>query len=275
MRAQRVGLRLPGSISRSTCGSSNADVQGCRPADRVLYPSIDDDCFCCTNVFNVPKGATRSTSAMLWSASPMVMLRCTERRSRTTTCTTRSRCCKGAMHWCSGHHAWPSYQLATSWLCLSPRLGMTMRMMAALQPSILPLTVSWCGPSHGWPHAKTRTITSLSVAVAVFRQAMNYNDISPLENMHARNTFLIMREPSCNIFANVDTAQRKTSRKSIVAMILATDMQWHVKKQRELESRKLQAVRVPAETCSSIFKKQAQDCLAPLSLSGSSLIVDR
>ena len=59
--------------------------------------------------------------------------------------------------------------------------------------------------------------------------------------MHAKNTFAIMKEQGCDIFTSLDPAQRKKARASIVALILATDMQSHATKQKLLEGQQVRA----------------------------------
>merc|ERR1719419_386388 len=54
-----------------------------------------------------------------------------------------------------------------------------------------------------------------------------YNDVSVLENMHAHETFKLLRQEEFNIFANIDVADRKELRKIIINAILATDMTHH------------------------------------------------
>lgn len=55
--------------------------------------------------------------------------------------------------------------------------------------------------------------------------AVHYNDISVLENMHARELFIILNEPSCNIIEAVPDYWH--IRKLIIDLILATDMTKH------------------------------------------------
>jgi len=54
-----------------------------------------------------------------------------------------------------------------------------------------------------------------------------YNDVSVLENMHAHETFMLLRKDELNIFAKLDVADRKDLRKIIINAILATDMTHH------------------------------------------------
>jgi len=54
-----------------------------------------------------------------------------------------------------------------------------------------------------------------------------YNDVSVLENMHAHETFMLLRREELNIFAKLADADRKDLRKIIINAILATDMTHH------------------------------------------------
>ena len=54
--------------------------------------------------------------------------------------------------------------------------------------------------------------------------ALNYNDISCLENYHTSTLFKILRKDENNIFENMDINNYKHIRKRIVNQILATDM---------------------------------------------------
>ena len=57
--------------------------------------------------------------------------------------------------------------------------------------------------------------------------AMNYNDVSVLENHHASTTFQTIAKPTCNILVALDDQQRKDARKLICEAIFATDMIKH------------------------------------------------
>jgi len=54
-----------------------------------------------------------------------------------------------------------------------------------------------------------------------------YNDVSVLENMHAHETFMLLRKEELNIFAKLKVDDRKDLRKIIINAILATDMTHH------------------------------------------------
>ena len=57
--------------------------------------------------------------------------------------------------------------------------------------------------------------------------AIRYNDISPLENMHCALLFEVMSSEGCNIFANLEEADRKDARRVVINTILCTDMAKH------------------------------------------------
>ena len=58
--------------------------------------------------------------------------------------------------------------------------------------------------------------------------ALNYNDISVLENMHISETFkLIHSNKNCNIFENFDKNEYKKIRKQMISCVLSTDMSHH------------------------------------------------
>ena len=57
--------------------------------------------------------------------------------------------------------------------------------------------------------------------------ALNYNDISCLENFHASTLFRILRKEENNIFENMNSNNYKQIRKRMVNQILSTDMVNH------------------------------------------------
>lgn len=57
--------------------------------------------------------------------------------------------------------------------------------------------------------------------------ALQYNDVSVLENMHCAKSFLIMKRNDCNIFGGLNNDDWCKARKVIVEMILETDMSKH------------------------------------------------
>jgi hypothetical protein len=65
--------------------------------------------------------------------------------------------------------------------------------------------------------------------------ALVYNDKSVLENHHCALAFEIFKLPSANIFVDVPSAFRKSVRKSMIEMILSTDMMTHFTLRDELD----------------------------------------
>ena len=59
------------------------------------------------------------------------------------------------------------------------------------------------------------------------RLSLSYNDTSTLENMHASLCFSIMRKDGCDVFSEVEKANRQQARKLIISTIINTDMTYH------------------------------------------------
>eukprot|EP00743_Colponemidia_sp_Colp-15_P006379 GILK01006866.1.p1 GENE.GILK01006866.1~~GILK01006866.1.p1 ORF type:complete len:736 (+),score=122.25 GILK01006866.1:128-2335(+) len=57
--------------------------------------------------------------------------------------------------------------------------------------------------------------------------AVTYNDISVLENMHCATLFRILAQDGRNIFGNLSSKDKLSSRKMMIAMILDTDLSRH------------------------------------------------
>jgi len=64
-----------------------------------------------------------------------------------------------------------------------------------------------------------------------------YNDKSPLENMHARDTFAAMQKKDCDILGTLDGPDFKRARQLIVDSIIGTDMAFHKKHVDELSAK--------------------------------------
>uniref|UniRef100_K3W5J5 Phosphodiesterase n=1 Tax=Globisporangium ultimum (strain ATCC 200006 / CBS 805.95 / DAOM BR144) TaxID=431595 RepID=K3W5J5_GLOUD len=58
--------------------------------------------------------------------------------------------------------------------------------------------------------------------------AVQYNDRSILESMHVAETFFIMRNPLCDIFARMKDKPYREIRKAIIEMVLSTDLSMHL-----------------------------------------------
>merc|ERR1719199_1128361 len=65
--------------------------------------------------------------------------------------------------------------------------------------------------------------------------ALQYNDRSPLENMHCAKLYSIVNMPDSNVFANLTRDQYKEVRKYCIETILHTDMMGHNAMVKELQ----------------------------------------
>ena len=84
---------------------------------------------------------------------------------------------------------------------------------------LLGLVVSATGHDLGHPGYNNNFLVNSNSDLA-----LNYNDISCLENFHTSTLFKILRKDENNIFENMDINNYKHIRKRIVNQILATDM---------------------------------------------------
>ena len=84
---------------------------------------------------------------------------------------------------------------------------------------LLGLVVSATGHDLGHPGYNNNFLVNSNSDLA-----LNYNDISCLENYHTSTLFKILRKDENNIFENMDINNYKHIRKRIVNQILATDM---------------------------------------------------
>lgn len=57
--------------------------------------------------------------------------------------------------------------------------------------------------------------------------AIQYNDVSVLENMHASTTFSLLNKPGCNILENLSLEDWFKIRKTVLNLILDTDLSRH------------------------------------------------
>lgn len=65
--------------------------------------------------------------------------------------------------------------------------------------------------------------------------ALQYNDKSPLENMHCAKLYTLMANPSTNVFSKLSKDQYKEVRKHIIETILHTDMMLHQAMVKDLQ----------------------------------------
>lgn len=66
--------------------------------------------------------------------------------------------------------------------------------------------------------------------------AIRYNDISVLENHHCAKAFEVFMHPRCNITQSFQLDQKKHLRKTIISLVLTTDMTNHFPLRGELDS---------------------------------------
>ena len=79
--------------------------------------------------------------------------------------------------------------------------------------------ISSFGHDVGHPGLNNRFLVNNQEALAI-----NYNDLSVLENMHSSVTFKTMKSKNCNVLANFTGETFNFIRKLIIEMILETDM---------------------------------------------------
>ena len=66
--------------------------------------------------------------------------------------------------------------------------------------------------------------------------AIRYNDISVLENHHCAKAFEVFSLPKCNIINNFTLEQKKYMRKTIISLVLITDMTHHFNLRGDLDA---------------------------------------
>mmetsp|Transcript_4858 Transcript_4858/g.9391 ORF Transcript_4858/g.9391 Transcript_4858/m.9391 type:complete len:653 (+) Transcript_4858:68-2026(+) len=106
---------------------------------------------------------------------------------------------------------------ATVWMCR----------MSALRESLSPLDLFaavLAGAMHDVNHPGVNNDFLVKTAGEL---AVTYNDISVLENMHASTGFQLMKKEGANILANIPAPKRTAIRKTVISMVLATDMRHH------------------------------------------------
>src|SRR4051794_11766123 len=69
------------------------------------------------------------------------------------------------------------------------------------------------------------------------KQAVRYNDKSPLENMHLAKAFKTLYKPECNFLEAVSKDIYSLMRVIVIEMVLATDNAMHAKQLNELNNK--------------------------------------
>lgn len=85
---------------------------------------------------------------------------------------------------------------------------------------------------HDLEHPGTNNLYQINASTPL---AIRYNDISVLENHHCAKSFEVFSQTQANIFLTVTADQRKYLRKSIIALVLSTDMSSHFSLKAELD----------------------------------------
>lgn len=86
---------------------------------------------------------------------------------------------------------------------------------------------------HDLEHPGTNNVYQVNACTPL---AIRYNDISVLENHHCARAFDVFMLPQCNITSTLKPDQRKFLRKTIIALVLTTDMTQHFSLRAELDA---------------------------------------
>ncbi len=78
-------------------------------------------------------------------------------------------------------------------------------------------------------------LTNAYLVASGHKQAIRYNDASPLENMHVSKAYKIMNNPESNFLEHLPADIKKSIRLVMIEMILATDNAMHGKHFGELQ----------------------------------------
>eukprot|EP01039_Chlorochromonas_danica_P001098 gene1098-1191_t len=89
------------------------------------------------------------------------------------------------------------------------------------------------GLIHDLEHPGTNNLYQINAGTTL---AVRYNDLAVLENHHCARAFELFNQPALNIFAALTSDQRRSARKYIIAMVLATDMSVHFSLKDEVEN---------------------------------------
>ncbi|RHY14440.1 hypothetical protein DYB36_006280, partial [Aphanomyces astaci] len=120
-------------------------------------------------------------------------------------------------------------------------------LLSMLQPNIVfaMLVAALC---HDIGHPGTDNAYEIATGSAL---AIQYNDMSVLEQHHASETFRILHLPACNILLGVSKPAYQTIRKLVIDGILQTDMKCHFDLVHDLED----AVTL-SQSISSVVRRQ-------------------
>jgi hypothetical protein len=84
---------------------------------------------------------------------------------------------------------------------------------------------------HDLEHPGTNNLYQINAETLL---AIRYNDISVLENHHCALAFAVFGQPDSNIFSDVAAVEKRRIRKTIIELILSTDMSFHFALNNEL-----------------------------------------
>ncbi|ETV92671.1 hypothetical protein H310_13112 [Aphanomyces invadans] len=104
-------------------------------------------------------------------------------------------------------------------------------LLTMLQPNIV-FAMLVAGLCHDIGHPGTDNAYEIATGSAL---AIQYNDMSVLEQHHACETFRILQRPSCNILLGMSKPAHQTMRKLVIDGILQTDMKCHFDLVHDLE----------------------------------------
>ena len=121
------------------------------------------------------------------------------------------------------YHAFSVFQ-SCAWFCAKTDKGAQMKSLEKLSM----LVASLC---HDCGHTGVNNQYTINHGSEL---ATLYNDMSPLENMHAWSCFNVMKV--ADIFAGLTLVQKSQARSTIVKSILATDMVFHKQKLEKMSS---------------------------------------
>jgi cAMP-specific phosphodiesterase 4 len=85
--------------------------------------------------------------------------------------------------------------------------------------------------------------------------AIMYNDESVLENHHLAVAFKLLQHESCDIIHNLNKKQRQMFRKTVIDMVLATDMSKHMSLLAELKTM-VETKKVAGSSCLTLDSYQ-------------------